>query len=370
MIRKLDRYIFADVVVVSFVTMFFLISFLMTFDLIKIIDVLFVQDKDLLFVLKFIFRLIWVVVPLAVPIALVVGVIYSTNKLCKSSEFTILKSSGISNFRIYLPILIFTIIMSAWMYFLQKETIPSSKRAFRAEKYYLIETAFKSRLKEKEFFTEIPNLVLFVDKYDKDNAILENIFFKMTENKNQKIVSAKKAIVKFKEGLGASKDSMSLDFFDGVILDFIKEENIIKKVKFKRYNYEPEPTNTKKRNTGNAGTLSSKDLLKQRDNYRKADKMKQARGLSLEYYQRLLTPLMCLLLPLIGFFLGMSEMRSHKTNIVLRSFGFLAVYYIFFFGLSGVAKSGQIPELAALYVPLLVMILMVLYLNFKSKWLN
>ncbi len=370
MIRKLDRYIFADAVVVSFVTMFFLISFLMTFDLIKIIDVLFVQDKDIFFVLKFIFRLIWVVVPLAVPIALVVGVIYAINKLCKSSEFTILKASGISNFRIYLPIFIFTSIMSVWMYYLQKETIPSSKRAFRQEKYYLIETAFKSRLKEKEFFTEISNLVLFVDKYDKENSVLENIFFKMTEDKNQKIVSAKKAIVKFKEGLGATKDSMSMDFFDGVILDFIKEENIIKKVKFSRYNYEPEPTGSRKVNVDNAGTLSSEDLLKLRTKYRKNKKVKEARSLSLEYYQRILTPLMCLFLPLIGFFLGMSEMRSHKTNIVLRSFGFLAVYYISFFGLSGVAKSGQIPELAAFYIPLSVMILMSLYLNFKSKWLN
>ncbi len=347
--------------------MFFLISFLKTFDLIKILDVLFVQDKDIWYALKFILRLIWVVAPLAVPIAVVVATVFTVNKFCKTSEFTIFRASGLSNFRLYFPIFIFALGVSVWMYFLQKSTIPLAKKTFREEKYFLIKSAFKSRLKEKEFFTEIPELVIFVDEYNKDTSEMKNIFFKMTNKESQKVVTAKKAIVHFREGAAASKNSMSLDFFDGVILDYDTKEEV-RKIKFSEYNYIPDEGKSSRVTVNSAIALTS-EQLKKKINVLKS-KGKSYFSWELEYYQRLVIPLMCLLLSYIGFFLGMSDVRNHKGNIALRTFGYLVLYYATYFGSFSFAKKGGIPTVFAIIFPIGLLLLMSLYLTRKSKWIN
>ncbi len=368
MIKKIDKVLFSSMGIVTATTVFFLVSFLMTFDLIKILDVLFVQDKSIWFAIKFVLRLVWVVSPIAVPIAVVVATVFTVNKFCKTSEFTIFRASGLSNFRLYLPIFVFAAAVSGWMYFLLATTIPLAKKSFKEEKYFLIKSAFKSRLKEKEFFTEISDLVIFVDEYNKETSEMKNIFFKMTNKESQKVVTAKKAKVHFREGAAADKNSMSLDFFNGVILDYDENKDEIKKVRFEEYNYVPDKGKSSYASVNSAIAMPTPILLKKIEALKKNGK--KYLSWELEYYQRLVIPIMCLFLSYIGFYLGMSDVRSHKGNIALRTFSYLVVYYITYFGIFSIGKQGGIPTVFTLIIPLSMLLIMSVYLTYKSKWIN
>ena len=70
-----------------------------------------------------------------------------------------------------------------------------------------------------------------------------------------------------------------------------------------------------------------------------------------EYWNRINTPFLCVLLTFVGFGLGITGNRGRSKNSSGRAILVLIGYYILYFGLVSQAKDGQIPVPLSMIIP-------------------
>ena len=74
-----------------------------------------------------------------------------------------------------------------------------------------------------------------------------------------------------------------------------------------------------------------------------------------EYWNRMNTPLLVLLLTFVGFGLGVKATRSRGKNSSGRAILILIGYYVVFFSLVSAARDGNVPVAASMFVPAILL---------------
>ena len=87
-----------------------------------------------------------------------------------------------------------------------------------------------------------------------------------------------------------------------------------------------------------------------------------------EFWNRINTPLLCLLLTFVGFGLGITGTRGRGKNSGGKAILILIGYYIVYFGLVGNARGGSFPILVAVIVPGVLLFLYGLKLYKTLDW--
>jgi lipopolysaccharide export system permease protein len=163
----LQRYLAAQFILPLLVSSIFFISFLLTFELFRLTELLVTRDISLWFTLKLIGNIALTFIPLSLPIAVFFSTIYCLNRLSGDSEYIAMRAGGLTKSRILLPFLIIAGVLTASVYQLNQKVIPESNKAFRQKINYLTSSGLLAGIKEGQFFTLIPNLTLFASKSSK-----------------------------------------------------------------------------------------------------------------------------------------------------------------------------------------------------------
>jgi lipopolysaccharide export system permease protein len=153
----LQRYLAAQFILPLIVSTIFFISFLLTFELFRLTELLVTRDISIWFTLKLIGNIALTFVPLSLPIAVFFSTIYCMNKLSADSEYIAMRAGGITKSRILFPFLIVAGILTASVYQLNQTVIPQSNKAFRQKINFLTSSGLLAGIKEGQFFTHIPD---------------------------------------------------------------------------------------------------------------------------------------------------------------------------------------------------------------------
>lgn len=108
----LDKYLIKQF---SFVLLFSLVAFWIIFlvvDLVEHLDNLLDKHASLFLITKYYLYYTPYIVVLALPVATLLSCLFSLGQLAKHNELTAMKSSGISLYRILLPLFVFSFLMS------------------------------------------------------------------------------------------------------------------------------------------------------------------------------------------------------------------------------------------------------------------
>lgn len=370
----LQRYLAAQFVLPLVVSTIFFISFLLTFELFRMTELLVTRDISLWFTLKLVGNIALTFVPLSLPIAVFFSTIYCLNRISSDSEYIAMRAGGLTKFKIMLPFLLIAAILTASVYQLNQTVIPKSNKAFKQKLNYLTSSGLLAGIKEGQFFTLIPSLTLFASKSTKYGRNLDEVFLHIQENpENSKVIFAKRGELIFERDADSLTEKLTLVLHDGNIVGQAKGTDQ-EKILFQKYIFPVSQQQFEDRLSIKETMLSSKELegvLKMTpEEAEKAYRFnkKEFFNAKYEFWNRKNGAFVCFIFCFLGFTLGVTGNRGKGKNSGLIGLMCLILYYGLYFSLVSFAKKETIPIPVAVFLPMIVMSGLGLWFYRKLDW--
>lgn len=370
----LQRYLAAQFIMPLVVSTFFFISFLLTFELFRLTELLVTRDISLWFTLKLVGNIALTFIPLSLPIAVFFSTIYCLNRLSSDSEYIAMRAGGLTKSRILYPFLLVAAVLSASVYQLNQNVIPKSNMAFRQKINYLTSSGLLAGIKEGQFFTLIPNLTLFATHSTKYGRNLEEVFLHLKENADShKVILAERGELIFERSAESLSEKLTLTLYNGNIVGQAKGENL-EKILFEKYVFPVSQQQFDERFSIKETMLTSHELegvlkmTEQEAHKTYGFNKKEFFNAKYEFWNRKNGAFICFIFCFLGFTLGVSGNRGKSKNSGLMGLMCLIVYYGLYFSLVGLAKKGTIPIPLAVFLPITVMSFLGIWFYRKLDW--
>ena len=342
-------------------TVFFVV-FLMTFELLRILQLMSSKEIGIGFILVMMGDVAVTLIPLAIPLSIFFSTIFCLNKLSGDSEYIALRSFGLQKHKILVPFLVIAALVSMNLYFLNQELVPNAHRSVRKKINIISSTSLIEGIKTGQFFTNIPNITMFPGNVNEETKDLTDVYLNIYSpgQKREKVITAKSGKIIHEKNEDSGIESFNLKLNNGNISDLDSEGNRIEKTLFdtyllpiseQRFSYNP----------------STKEIMMTKveleefidGGLQKAIKngfnKKTYFNARYEYWNRMNTPLLVLLLTFVGFGLGVKATRSRGKNSSGRAILILIGYYVVFFSLVSAARDGNVPVAASMFVPAILL---------------
>lgn len=119
------------------------------------------------------------------PLSLLISTLYTFGELNKNNEIISIRASGLSIFRIALPIIFFSLLISASIFILQEKILINSQKKVEDIKSQFIKSDLSSTSEEKNLAFTSGDMIFFAGKFLPKEKTLENVkIFKQDEDKN------------------------------------------------------------------------------------------------------------------------------------------------------------------------------------------
>ena len=291
----------------------------------------------------------------AFPVGLLLGSLFTFDKLSKDSELTIFRAVGMSFKRIVAPVVALSIIVTILCYITYDKLIP-----FSCQKLAQIKgsSALTQYIYTKKDENNHPTKAVIVSKFHKDemsNIIVMNfakqIFDDLHGLENIYVAKTGKKDI--------DKDGNPCWMLNDITMYKINEEGIFNETlhlnTLEILNGQDSENaytimiNSTKRDRD----ITNKDLRKYVSLLKNENLDETYRLMKNKYYQRFLHPLVCILLAILGCILGFSKPRQQRLVGFTIAIGCIFLYYITlpFFDLMA-EKGVLLPFLTALIPPL------------------
>jgi lipopolysaccharide export system permease protein len=367
----LQRYLAAQFILPLVVSTFFFISFLLTFELFKMTELLVTRDVSPWFMSKLIGNIALTFVPLSLPIAVFFSTIFCMNRLSADSEYIAMRAGGLTKTKILMPFLLVAGLLTFSVYHLNQSVIPKSNKSFKQKINYLTSSGLLAGIKEGQFFTLIPNLTLFANESTKYGRNLKEVFLHLKENEeSHKVIFAQRGELVFERSPETLTEKLTLTLFEGNIIGQAKGKEI-EKILFDKYVFPVSQKQFEDQFSIKETMLTSEELkgvLKMTEEEAKKVynfNKKEFFNAKYEFWNRKNGALICFVFCFLGFSLGISGNRGKSKNSGLMGLMCLILYYALYFSLVSVAKKGQLPIPVAVFLP--VTVISILGINFFRK---
>ena len=359
-----DRYIFKQVMVATFVAiLLFTVVWIAPEMLLNTIKKTLAGAYSVKTAILVIFYELPKILGKAFPVGLLLGSLFTFDKLSKDSELTIFRAVGLSFQRIIAPVIALSLIVT-WMCFATcDKLIPYSVNKSGALRGGYISTQYIYTQKDK---AGIPKVAVVVSKFSKDtmyNVIvldfskkqyndvhqLKNIYHAKT-GKNYPDKWTLSDITRYK----ISNDGIFVDIDNIKTMDILQGESAQNAFTLMTYSVK------KEREINNHDLKNYIKLLK------KEGLDEEYRYMLNKYLQRFFHPFVCVLLAIMGALLGFSKPREQRLIGFTIAIGSIFVYYITlpFFDL--LAEKGILhPFITAIFPPVAFLCAIIAF--YKSK---
>lgn len=377
MFRLYFGYIASNLITPFLVSTAFFVSFLMTFELFRIMSLVSSDDISGWFILGMVGNVLITLIPMALPISIYFSTIFSLNRMSSDSEYVAMRAGGLDKKNILLPYMIVAVMTAICLYFLNQQLVPDSHRAVRKKIKIISSTSLIQGLKSGQFFTNLNNITIFPSKVDEESKEIEEIFLHIFDSKSEqnKVIVAKNGKIIHEKNEKTGVESFKLLLKNGSIINRDSLNANIEKILFseyelpiseKRFSYE---TSTKEI------MMNQAELTKFIDggleNAKKLGyKAKDYFNARYEYWNRINTPILCIILTFLGFGLGITGNRGKGKNSSGKAILLLIGYYIVYFTFVSASKDNKLPVILCAIVPNLILLAIATRFYRKVDWLS
>ncbi len=347
-----DKYIFKQVLKATLVCLLlFIIVWIAPETLVKIIKKIFTENMSLIMAAKKLIYELPKVLGKALPVGILLGSLFTFDKLSKNSELSILRGIGLSFNRIMCPVLILGFIMSVMCFFVSDRMIPYASKATgegaRFDKHFVY-------LQKNE--NQTPTRGIIISNFSHD-AIKNLIIINFSNEKYDdamtfnSILFAPYALLKNDHWLLPEAKAYKINK-DGIYTDIVDIKNYkILEGKLANDIYKMIENSTKKERFFTNSELKEYKRILKEQNF-----TDEHNFILTKLYQRYLHPLTCILFAAIGCLLGFSPPRSQRLVGFTIAVGMIFAYYITlpFFDL--LAQKSVIPPVVAAAFPIVAFI--------------
>lgn len=350
----LDRYIFKQVFLAVLVGMFmFVVIWISPEILFKIIRDTIYQTITFNTAIKLFFLEIPEILSKAIPVGLLIGSMFVFDRMSKDSELTIIRGSGVSISRLFLPVIVLSLIGAALCFFVFNNVIPFTSFTTKELRNDVAQSHFVYMDKSPE---GNPENILIVSNYA--NGHLYGIKYLMFSDAVSNETTLIKSIItadfaEIKEDHWVLKQGIEYRVAsDGVY------ENILP---FNTMQILDEKTSKQAKDlllysTKKAGELT-KTEIKDYMNILNACQMQDERKFIMsKYYQRAAFSIGCVLFGICGVLLGFSRPREKRFIGFTLGVGLIFIYYVILPFLDLLVQTGTISPIVSAWTPNLIVL--------------
>lgn len=328
----------------------FFVCFLLAFQLMKILRLISNKSVAQGILLSLIGQTAITFLPLVVPLSVFFACMILSSKMSIDSEIIAMRAIGYSKRRILFSLLLPVFLIAGILYQLNSVIIPDAKKNFRHTLAMLGSSGFFSEIRPSTFYNQIPGLILFSEKIENKDQLV-NLFIHMNKKNDNKIITAQRGFLKKDQVSEIGAANLSIVLQNGIIN--IKKDKTYDKIHFQEYalpltsSFRLNKAHTKDnmRSSAEIWKLMKRDRKEQKRSFK--DQIKS----QIEFWQRINNPLLCIIFCFLGFSLGVKNMRGREKKSPLLTLFIIVLYYgVFFSGIS-MAKSGVIAPLLAIFLP-------------------
>lgn len=362
-VSLLDKYILSQVIVASFVCLtLFIIVWIAPETLFKIVRRIIRHESTVIYAIKCLLFEVPKILSKAIPVGVLLGSIFTFDRLSKNSELAIMRGIGLSFNRIMVPVVLFGAVLSIFCYFVNDKLVPIASqklgetRAGGNNFVYVLENPDgtpKQSIIVQNFSSYVMNNITVMnfasEKYSDATTFKSIMFAKSACKKNDKWVlndvnlyeinsdGIYKKISKLSHAAILEEEGKAQEIFD-LMLNTTKKERVFT-------NYQ---------------ISAHTNLLK------KAKFSDEYRYFKAKLYQRYLHPLTCILFAIIGCLLGFSPPRSQRLVGFTIAVGMVFAYYITLPFFDMLAQKSVLPPFIAAAFPMILFIVCIFIIK-KAK---
>ena len=351
----IERYLAFSHLVAFLVSVCFSILFLLTFQMLSAVRLAMNKDVSLVAVLEILGHMALTFIPIAIPLAMLFATLYTLDKLSSdSAEYLAMRSLGFGQGRLLAPFLSLAVLVGLATFALNNRIVPYSKREYRQALAIMASKGVISEIRGGNFFTEIPNTILFAEETRDSGKEMDNIFIHSRDRGEERTIFAKRGAISRESESKWGVGQLQLILEDGSILTTRQDSSETEKILFQRYHFPFGPNDFGTSFTNKSSMKSSLQLYDEIRSWEDRPRDMQMRRTEIELYSRFNTPLLCIVFTLIAFSLGIRGMRNHSRGSVPTAMTILGLYYSLFFGGISLAKQGMVAPSLTVFLPTLL----------------
>lgn len=303
-----------------------------------------------------------------IPMSVMISILLTFMRMSGDNEIIALKGAGVSLYKLLPPVLVFCftgILISMWITVFG---VSWGKLAMKRTSIELAKSSIDAVLQERQFNSEIEDVMLYVSQVDMKTKKLKDVFIE--DRRTKGVVSISVA----PEGdLIRHEDEQfyTIRLFNGIINQVDIDDKSVNSIHFGHYDINIDL------GAGSSGSLEFKKELDERTlaelvQYMRSGMMgrKEFYEARMLFHEKFSLPFACLSLGLLAFPLGIQSASLRRSS----GFGmgvsfFLLYYFLLAFGWS-LGETGDYSPVAAMWIPNLVMGIIAMFFlirNIKEK---
>ena len=348
--RTLQRYIFLQVLAPFGAGLALFTFVLLIARIMKLVELVVNRGVPALQILLLFSYILPAFLEVTVPMALLLACLMACGRLSADSEYTALRSSGISLYQFSAPIAGFAAAVCALSIFLSVYTRPWGNAALREGIFDLARTRASVGLKEHVFNDEFKDLVIYVEEIEPPGSTLRRILISA-----RRVPGEPNTVLARRGTLVANEEShaVNLRLYDGVIFTGSPaNQHDYHKTDFSVYDVSlnlDDALGQLETRTRDPSEIPLADL---RGRIRElAAQQDPALAERVELNRRFSVPFASLVFALIGIPLGLQPVRAVRSRGLAVSLIVILVYYLLLSGAETLGQRGSVSIPLALWTP-------------------
>lgn len=288
------------------------------------------------------------------PMASMMGITIGFARLSSDSEILALKASGISIYQILPPVIIVASLIALLTGYFSIRLIPLSEVAMKQLTYQLLKEKINEGIKEHVFTEALGEIVVYIDKIDKTTGEWQNVWVSDSRGVANPMITM------------ASTGSMTSNISDMMVSIKLRHGSLHRPgnasaqiIEFEQYQI-----NIPLKPQGGSATAlkrSALSITELREKAQLAEKATDRQKYLIEAHRRLVLPIGCLIISLIGLPLGLQARPGKKAIGIQAGLAIFVLYYIFFTLGKNLAEEGILPVPIAMWSPNVIFFALALF---------
>lgn len=363
MMKLLGRYIMRELTAVFFLTLFIFTLVLFLGRLLRLTELVINKGVPLATVLKLLAYLSPSFLILIIPVSVLVASITVFRRLSVDSEIVVMKATGMSFFRMLIPVALLSVAAYAATSYLIWVAFPVGNRAFQETMFEILQSQAALELHPRVFNDTFSGLVIYAQDVSPARGLVRGVFIADSRQPRepQTIVAQRGRLIP-----DPARKRLLLELEQGSIHKLLPGKERYQLLHFRRHELALDLAGLLAGARAKKGVkqMSGSEL---RHLASKSPPGSRMRNIALvEYYKKFSLPVACLLLGFVGAPLGMVHRRTGRSGGFLASTIAVLIYYLLYTTSEGLGDEGRLPPLLAVWLPNAAAFLAALYLVTKT----
>lgn len=359
MTRIIDRYIFRELLPPFYLSLILFIFIFLTNQILRLMGLLINKGVGILTILSILIYITPSFLVLTLPMAALISSIVAFNRLTQDREILAIKASGISPYRLFIPAMIFSLIIYLFTALLSIYAQPWSGRSLKNLAFNILKKEITVGLEEGRFNDLISNMIIYIDRTPTPETMQGILISDMRDPNSPSLIVAKEG------DIIAEQESSQIEFIlkNGSIHKRGRDSSIYQRIDFSTYMLKFDLTEQLKK--GRGVDNPSIDEIRMRIAQSGGKDTKYLRLLE-EYYKNISFPLASIIFGLLGVPLGIYSRYSGRLGGFAIGIGMILIYYILSIIGDSLVLSKVLSPLTGAWLPNILFGIPAIYLVIKT----